>query len=116
MNGLPIAMQANQDNEASYELALLVEIAESVLDFGSGMLARFKKNQAKLSEKQKLLLAQNPLTAAEILLQLSSDQSSEVRNAVLQNPASPSQVIKKLAADKDAFIRAEARMMISLAA
>lgn len=51
--------------------------------------------------------------SSDLLLWLSLDASSEVRNALLSNTALPDQVLERLAADADRFIAAQAKVLLS---
>lgn len=66
-----------------------------------------------LSEQEKLVLARDPKAAPAILVSLSQDASSAVRNEVALNPSSPAFILRKLALDSDKFIASQARTRLS---
>ncbi len=124
----PIALQATTNDESNnqIEIDLIAELAGSVIDFTSGLIARLqikKRNQQMsssngmiLTEDQKILLAHDPRTSADVLSILGNDNSSAVRNELIFNPMTPSAVLIKLASDSDHFVSAQARTKISMAA
>lgn len=73
----------------------------------------YDKPSKPLSEKEKLVLARNPKSAPAILVTLSQDASSAVRNEVALNPSSPEFILRKLAADNDKFIASQAKTRLS---
>ncbi len=77
--------------------------------------ASSRVNQAtkRLSEVQKLALARDPNAAPAMLVSLSQDVSSAVRNEVALNPSSPAFILRKLALDSDKFIASQARTRLS---
>lgn len=78
--------------------------------------AELKNAQETLLEQQKLALARNPKTAPAILVELSRDVNSAVRNEVALNLSAPDFLLRKLAADSDTFIASQARTRLLLPA
>ena len=122
----PISIQATHYEEASQdESDLIGEVADSLADWAGAL---FKRLAAKsniqmatnkgmfLTEDQKIMLAQNPDTNTVLLENLSDDQNSEVRNAIVANPATTNIILSKLAHDSDRFVSVQARTRISMAA
>jgi hypothetical protein len=118
MSSFPIAVKSPEMNESvQFEVDLVAELAESVIDFTSRLFSRTQdKPPVELTEAHKLALARNPETPASMLLDLSNDTNSAVRNELVFNPLVPATVLFKLASDNDQFIRAQARTRISMAA
>ncbi len=118
----PISIQAgHSDDFKGAEGDLIGELADSVIDFTAALLAKLTKpaqqgNKQMASVQQKLVLAQNAESSAQILDNLSSDNSSEVRIAVVFNPSTPVSVLIKLAHDSDRFVSAQAKTRLSMAA
>lgn len=76
--------------------------------------AELKNARKTRSEQQKLALARNPKTAPAILVELSRDVNSAVRNEVALNLSAPDFILRKLAADTDTFIASQARTRLLL--
>ncbi|MBX9722876.1 MAG: hypothetical protein K2X81_15855 [Candidatus Obscuribacterales bacterium] len=122
----PISIQAgHSDDFKGKDGDLIGELADTVIDFTSALLAKLKmpaQNQTSkgnvqlASVQQRLLLAQNTETSTQILDNLSSDNSSEVRIAVVFNSSTPVSVLIKLAHDTDRFVSAQAKTQLSMAA
>lgn len=118
MNCFPIAVQSSHTQDRlQTQPSLLGELAGNVLDFATEFLSRLRLDQADTqTETQKLALARNQETPAAVLLALSDDASSAIRNELIFNPAVPASVLFKLAGDSDRFIAAQAQSRISRAA
>ena len=78
--------------------ANISKIPENVLDN-----VFFKSNDYKL------MMATNPNIPNNLLIRLSKDNDSEIRNKILDNPSIPLEVIKILVNDKNYLVRKKAK-------
>jgi len=118
MSSFPISVKSPSMNEGpQYEADVLAEIAGSVIDFTAKVVSKFQaKKPEPLSINEKIELARSSQTPASVLLELSYDPESTVRNELVFNQLVPATVLFRLAEDRDAFIRAQARTRLTMAA
>lgn len=101
----------NTEDNRSFEIDLLGEVAGRIIDFAQALNRRSKK---RLSVQDRIALAGHPEADEKTLLWLAVDEQAAVRSEVVFNPATPCAVLRRLTNDSDKFIAAQARAQLSM--